>query len=605
MRIKLWTLTWITLICLMMLASVPTDARQTSGPTDSLSYIPSGSLFFVHLEGKALWNSSLFDELQKRVPPSKWKRFEEGIFKESEKITGIVRQNFRSATIVLDSWEIPQVPSFALLITSSVPIDRAKFVNSIRIYAGKFGQGGGEAEAINHQGVELTPVRATPGQTLYAGLLRENIGVVGDVETLKKAINQQKDASATGPLSRAIKAARGHDIALGISLPENMRTQLEAVFQLGLAARGESSKDIMNMMVGIEMLKTLIDLKQAQLQLDIERDIVLRLAIDAASERAAIRYQRLIDMFAFMGEFGLQHLQGISQMKTYSELREFSKFFTLLADATANSKVVRSGTTVDWNLNAPAAGRELVLAASSAFTRIVLLQDRMDRQANLRTLAIAMHNYHSDYKRLPSPGTYQGGSVNPQPGSEDKPFLSWRVALLPYLGHDNIYKQFHVNEPWDSPHNKKFIAMMPKVYASPGAPDAGEGKTHVQVFVAPAKPGKDSKQKFIPIFQWGKPGATLGQITVQDGTSNTMMIAEGANAVVWTKPDDMLITDDEAPLPKLGCVPDEDDFFVVFADASVRTIRRAIPDMKLYNQLLRQMIGRRDGMNDDVAPIMK
>ena len=92
---------------------------------------------------------------------------------------------------------------------------------------------------------------------------------------------------------------------------------------------------------------------------------------------------------------------------------------------------------------------------------------------------------------------------------------------------------------------------------------------------------------------------------MQDGTSNTLMIAESSKAVIWTKPEDILIEDDITPLPKLGCVPDEDDFLVAFGDASVRALRRSLPDNKEHEKLLRQLIGRRDGMNEDVGPIMK
>src|SRR5205823_10918869 len=49
---------------------------------------------------------------------------------------------------------------------------------------------------------------------------------------------------------------------------------------------------------------------------------------------------------------------------------------------------------------------------------------------------------------------------------QGKPLLSWRVHLLPFLEQDNLYKQFHLDEPWDSEHNKKLIARMPPVYRS-------------------------------------------------------------------------------------------------------------------------------------------
>src|SRR4051812_8249116 len=32
-----------------------------------------------------------------------------------------------------------------------------------------------------------------------------------------------------------------------------------------------------------------------------------------------------------------------------------------------------------------------------------------------------------------------------------EPLLSWRVHLLPYVEAENLYKQFKLDEPWDSP----------------------------------------------------------------------------------------------------------------------------------------------------------
>ena len=51
-----------------------------------------------------------------------------------------------------------------------------------------------------------------------------------------------------------------------------------------------------------------------------------------------------------------------------------------------------------------------------------------------------------------------------------KRLLSWRVHLLPYLEQEKLYKEFHLDEPWDSDHNKKLIARMPAVFRSSADP---------------------------------------------------------------------------------------------------------------------------------------
>src|SRR5258707_7271470 len=67
---------------------------------------------------------------------------------------------------------------------------------------------------------------------------------------------------------------------------------------------------------------------------------------------------------------------------------------------------------------------------------------------------------------------------------EGRPLLSWRVLLLPYVEQAALYQEFHLDEPWDSPHNLTLLPKMPKVYAVPaynGAANA-PGRTCYQAF---------------------------------------------------------------------------------------------------------------------------
>ena len=56
---------------------------------------------------------------------------------------------------------------------------------------------------------------------------------------------------------------------------------------------------------------------------------------------------------------------------------------------------------------------------------------------------------------------------------DGKPLLSWRVALLPYMNEDALYKQFHLDEPWDSPHNLELAKTVPFNFQSPDSPEEG------------------------------------------------------------------------------------------------------------------------------------
>ena len=69
----------------------------------------------------------------------------------------------------------------------------------------------------------------------------------------------------------------------------------------------------------------------------------------------------------------------------------------------------------------------------------------------------------------------------------------------------------------------------------------------------------------------------------RDGTINTFLIVESAQAVPWTKPEDIAY-DASRPLPQLGIFTD--GFNAALADGSVHWFNRA----KLTDQTLRAAI---------------
>jgi prepilin-type processing-associated H-X9-DG protein len=196
--------------------------------------------------------------------------------------------------------------------------------------------------------------------------------------------------------------------------------------------------------------------------------------------------------------------------------------------------------------------------------------NRMKDANNMKQIAIAMHNYHGDYNIMPPPAILS---------KEGKPLLSWRVAILPYIEQDALYKQFHLDEPWDSPHNIQLLEQMPKTYEAPNRPAERRGWTYYQAFVG----------KYAIMDPTEK--VSLGAVSAQDGTANTLLLTEGAEAVPWTKPDDLIFDfNPGTPLPAFG-----DRANVLFGDGSVRQMRRNIDP-----EALRSLIDRRDGRLPDM-----
>ncbi len=48
--------------------------------------------------------------------------------------------------------------------------------------------------------------------------------------------------------------------------------------------------------------------------------------------------------------------------------------------------------------------------------------------------------------------------------AEGKPWLSWRVHLLPFLGYQSLYERFNLNESWDSANNLPLLDEMPDLF---------------------------------------------------------------------------------------------------------------------------------------------
>jgi hypothetical protein len=145
--------------------------------------------------------------------------------------------------------------------------------------------------------------------------------------------------------------------------------------------------------------------------------------------------------------------------------------------------------------------------------------------------------------------------------------LSWRVAILPQLGHQALYERFHLDEPWDSPHNRSLLAEMPQVFACPGGPSRRSGKTSYLVVVGPETDTYSINTPFEPTR-----GADIRHIT--DGLSNTILVLETDVAVPWTKPDDLRWTKGE-PLPRVASAH-AGGSHVVFADTAIRFIKSTI-----------------------------
>jgi eukaryotic-like serine/threonine-protein kinase len=176
-------------------------------------------------------------------------------------------------------------------------------------------------------------------------------------------------------------------------------------------------------------------------------------------------------------------------------------------------------------------------------------------EGQLKRINMAMSQYAAAQQAFPAQANYD---------SSDRALLSWRVHLLPLLGEQKLYDRFKLDEPWDSEHNRKLVAEIPIVYRHRWWSATGNGKT---CFVVPTGTGTcfDSTR-----------GARFAEIV--DGTTNTILVVvvNPANAVIWTKPDDLDLSRQDPVEALGGIIPGR--CLAGFADSSVRFLPCGLPE---------------------------
>lgn len=143
--------------------------------------------------------------------------------------------------------------------------------------------------------------------------------------------------------------------------------------------------------------------------------------------------------------------------------------------------------------------------------RLSETERRQRAMQNIEKIGRALRKYIEDKQLLPARGTQPNGAA-----------LSWRVALLPYLGHQELYEQFDLSEPWNAPRHLELLQQIPDEYVSP---ERFDEKTNYLAVAGHS-------------YAFGDRPVRVSR--VEDGLENTVVVVEAddALAVPWTKPDD-------------------------------------------------------------------
>jgi hypothetical protein len=357
--------------------------------------------------------------------------------------------------------------------------------------------------------------------------------IIGEGDIVERFLSTPPPPKKAGPLTPVLQAiASGkHAAVFGVNpdllaaLEDKLPPQVDP-FKPLLAAKSSLVTVDLTDKLTVEARGTFADAKDA--------------------EKAATVVEELRKMvLGFMAE-GIERTE--KQGKDWAKIVELMK---LGETAVKEGTVKQKDAEVHIALSAKTDMATLNGALIEAVGKIRDSAGRIQSQNNLKQIALSFHNYMDTTGAFPTNVVDKNG----------KPMLSWRVMILPYIEQDNLFKQFHLDEPWDSEHNKKLIDQMPTTYLMPGD-DAKKHLTRYQGFN-----GKGA------LFD-GAVGKKITDIT--DGTSNTIMVVEGAKGVIWTKPDDLPFGDDK--LVPLVANPKKGGFNAAICDGSVRFFKNSIKE---------------------------
>lgn len=174
----------------------------------------------------------------------------------------------------------------------------------------------------------------------------------------------------------------------------------------------------------------------------------------------------------------------------------------------------------------------MVRYGAPALTSIQANRIRVQSIRNIERIASALNAYAVDH------GTYPPPVIRRPDGTL---MHSWRVLILPYLDQQELFNEYDMSQPWDSPSNIELTSRMPAVYRSASSQAYGSEAAYFLITgpgtLFPPAPSSSPAGTFRP----------LSPRAITDDPSQTLLVVEASTSTSnfypsWLEPRDLDVT---------------------------------------------------------------
>ena len=313
---------------------------------------------------------------------------------------------------------------------------------------------------------------------------------------------------------------------------------------------------------GLNPLAGLSSVTASTIKVNLDKDEIIQVQMEAADEAALTQVNQSLTGVLGLGKaiIGGQVAQMANNPNLPAEQVEGLKFAQQLLNTIGIAKQEDS-VSLTLTLSEDLRDQLIGMIKMGAGSAKQSAQGALTLN-HMKQIALGLHIYNAEEGELPV------GESEKIKYADGKQLLSWRVHILPFIEEQELYAQFHLDEPWDSEHNITLLEQMPEVYSSPTL----ELKPGHTAFVAPAADGA---------VLLGDAKISFGDIG--DGSSLTAVFVEAGaeQAIPWTKPGGVEINPEDVAA-SLGI---DGDIAVALADGAVLRIPADFDNQSWLNLL--------------------